>query len=135
MRFNPLKLGRLLIVCAAFAVAPVLHAADAAPGKAPEQRDAQTVINQMRLKRMTQDLSLTPEQQKKIEAIFSDEAKQIAQIQQDENLNLTDKYDKQMAIKKKTNEKITPLLTDDQRKTFEELLAKAQKKKKKRPGA
>jgi hypothetical protein len=92
------------------------------------------VLQQMRAKQLTKDLSLTEEQQKKVQVLYAAEAKELSAVQADENLTLVQKADKQLAIKAATREKIKPLLTDEQKTKWETILAK-QNKPKKKPAA
>ena len=94
------------------------------------ERDAQSVINELRLKQLTKNLSLTQEQQKQVKVLYDAEAKLMAKINDDENLTLGDRTAKKQALIKETNEKIKPVLTVEQKTKFEEQLAKATARKK-----
>ena len=63
-----------------------LLAAETAP-----KRDAQAVLNQMRLKKYTKDLELTEEQQKKVGAILETESKEVSKLNDEPNLSITDR--------------------------------------------
>ncbi len=96
----------------------------------PRRKDSLALLSQMRVKRLTKELSLTEEQQKKMLALYDDEAKQLAVIQADPSLNINQSYEKQMAIKKVTDAKVPPLLTAEQKTKYEAYVAKITPKKK-----
>src|SRR4051794_34532892 len=73
------------------------RAADAPP------KDAIALLSQIRLKQLTKELTLTEEQQKKIQSLFNDEGARIRVIQSDEAADSNQKREKQTAIKKETN--------------------------------
>ena len=100
-----------------------------APG-AETKKDAQTVLAEMRLKKFTKDLSLNPDQQKKVQALFDEENGPIAKLNQDTSLTTKARADKVSELRSATYTKIKPLLDTTQLATFEKMLAKAAPKKK-----
>lgn len=103
----------------------------ARPAQAAEaKRDAQTVMNEMRLKKWTKDLELTAEQQKKVQSLYDEEAKQIAAIDSDAKVGVNERVAKVNTLRQETFVKMKPVLTPAQLETFEKLLAKMQPKKK-----
>jgi periplasmic protein CpxP/Spy len=93
-------------------------------------RDPQAVLNQMRLKKMTQELSLTEEQQVKVRALLEAEAAKMSAVQNNSALSYSDRVAEQNAIKKESGAKLQALLTDEQKQKVEALAAKNSKKKK-----
>jgi len=120
---NSLIVG--LLVATGLATTPGSNAADGA-----KQKDALTLISQMRVKQLTKELSLTEEQQKKVQALFDEEAKRLAVIQANDGLDINQKYEKKMAIKKESNENLPPLLTTEQKAKLEEMKTKPTRRKK-----
>ncbi len=96
----------------------------------PAKKDAQTILNEMRLKKFTKELELTEDQQKKVQSIFDAEAQEIAKLGQDATLSITDRRAKTQKLQQETNAKIKPVLTPAQLEKFEKLLAKPAPKKK-----
>ncbi len=68
--------------------------------------------------RLAKRLQLTTEQEVRLKAILEDSRLQI-------NAGRTELQSKMETIRARTNEKITAILTDDQRKTFQQLLSEA----------
>jgi len=73
-----------------------------------------------RLKRMTDQLTLTQEQQDKIKPILEDNQKQM-QALRDNGASMEDNREKMMKVRNESNEKIKAVLNDDQKKKFEEM--------------
>jgi hypothetical protein len=117
----------ILVLSALLCLVPVLVAADN-NGTAP--KDAQSVINGMRLKKITKDLDLTDEQQKKVQALFAEEAQTISKLNGD--LSVTERSSKVTEIRQATFAKIKPLLTAPQLEKFEKMQADARKPKQKK---
>lgn len=74
------------------------------------------------LKFLTDKLSLSPDQQPKIQAILEDQRAQMQTIWQDNSLSREDKTGKAQIVREATNTKIRAVLTDDQRKKFDSML-------------
>ena len=94
------------------------------------RKDALAMLSQMRVKRLTTQVALTEEQQKKVLALYDDEAKKIAVVQTNEDLDINQKYEKRVVIQKETDGKLTPLLTAEQNVKYEAYKAKTTPKKK-----
>ena len=109
------------------ALAPV-RAAEDANGKAP--KNASNVLNEVRLRQLTKNLTLTEEQQNKVRAIFALEAEKIAKIDAS-GVSLGDRTTKINALKKETQETIRPLLTPEQLAKYDLQIQQAEKRKKK----
>ena len=71
-----------------------------------------------RLKRMTDQLTLTQEQQDKIKPILEDQQKQMDEMRA---AGGPPDRDKMMKVRSEGNEKIKAVLNDDQKKKFEEM--------------
>lgn len=112
-----------------FSSSPLRAADNGAP------KNAQAILNEMRVKQLTKSLELTDDQQKKIKALYDEEAKQIKAANDDENLTLMQRREKGQAASKATREKIKPLLTAEQNKKWDEQIAKQTQPRKKNPAA
>lgn len=123
---SPNKFVRLFIAfaCTCLVTVATVTAAEA-------KKDAQSVLNELRLKKWTKDLTLTEEQQKKVQGLFDDEQKEIAKVDGLADLDINQRRTKVDDLRRGTYDKMKPLLTPEQLETFEKLLAKAAKPKKK----
>ena len=122
---TPMKRLSLLALCAWFALLPTLTAADANGG----QTDPVAIMNGLRLKKLTKDLELTDDQQKKVMALFEEEAKATAKYRQDGDM-LPERKVKIKEAQEVTATKIKALLTPPQLEKFEKLRAPPTKAKK-----
>jgi ATP sulfurylase len=124
MKFHhSLRWLALVIVTAFFLHSPAASAAEA-------KRDAQSVVNEMRLKKWTKDLSLTAEQQKKVQTILDEEGQQIAKLDADSTVDLNARKTKVNDLRQASYTKIKPVLNAEQLASFEKMLVKMQPKKK-----
>jgi hypothetical protein len=114
----------------ALAVMSALFLLSFAASAAEAKKDAQSVMNEMRLKKWTKDLTLTPEQQKKVQVILDEEGQQIAKLDENTAGDLNKRKTKVDELRLETYAKIKPILSTLQLETFEKLLAKMQPKKK-----
>lgn len=114
-----------MLLLATLAFPSMMLAAETAP-----KRDAQAVLNQMRLKKYTRDLELTEEQQKKVGAILEAEGKEISKLDGEPNLSISERSKKVQALHQDTYAKMKPLLTPAQLEKFEKALTKSAPKKK-----
>src|SRR5260221_2853329 len=73
------------------------------------------------VKEMTDRLSLTDDQQGKIKTILEDTRDQMQKIRADDSLSQEDKMAKGRALRETANGKIRELLTDEQKKKFDQL--------------
>jgi hypothetical protein len=102
----------------------------AAEVKANPQQDPQVLVNRIRLRQMTQQLTLTDEQQKKCQAYLDEQAVLIGAVQRDTALPMDQKLKKQDAIAKEYKAKLKTTLTDEQRAKWDASEAKAAARKK-----
>ena len=124
MKFHhSLRWLALVIVSASFLLSPMASAAEA-------KKDAQSLMNEMRLKKWTKDLELTGEQQKKVQTILDEEGQQIAKLDADSTVDLNARKSKVSELRQATYTKIKPVLNAEQLASFEKMLAKMQPKKK-----
>jgi len=122
--------NRICLTLLAFvlsALAPV-RAAEDANGKTP--KNAANVLNEVRLRQLTKNLTLTEEQQNKVRALFVLEAEKIAKIDAS-GVSLGERTTKINALKKETQETIRPLLTPEQLAKFDLQIQQTEKRKKK----
>jgi Spy/CpxP family protein refolding chaperone len=73
------------------------------------------------VKELTEKLSLTDDQQGKIKTILEDTRDQMQKIRADDSLSQEDKMAKGRGLRETANGKIRELLTDDQKKKFDQL--------------
>jgi Spy/CpxP family protein refolding chaperone len=81
------------------------------PRMSPEQR----------LEQLDQTLKLTDDQKSKIKPILEDQQKQMDALRSDSSLSQEDRRAKMRSIMQESNGKIRDLLTDDQKKQFDEM--------------
>ena len=73
------------------------------------------------VKDLTEKLSLTEDQQGKIKTILEDTRDQMQKLRADESMSQEDKRTKAQALREAANGKIRDLLTDDQKKKFDQM--------------
>jgi hypothetical protein len=120
-----MKRFSLIMLCAFLGLLPTLRAAD------NNGKDAAAVMNSMRLKRLTKDLDLTEDQQKKVMALLNEESKVTAQYRENGNLSVPERSAKIKEAQQVTYGKVKPLLTPPQLEKFEKLQAASTRTKKK----
>jgi protein CpxP len=81
------------------------------------------------VQRMVSQLNLTADQKAKIDPILADDSKQVRALK-DSGLGADDQAKKKEEIRKTTDEKIKPILTDDQWKKLLDLRTEDATKKK-----
>ena len=120
----------VLVLCTGTLGSTMVHAQDGPPppqgrrggpggpgGGGPEQQQRQ-------LERMTQELSLTPDQVTSIKAIQDDGRKQGMAVREDESIAGPDKRTKMMAITEASQTKIKAVLTADQKVKYDAMMEK-----------
>lgn len=121
---TPAKFLGLLALCVALSSSTFTsHAAETA------QRDPRAVVNSLRLKNLTKNLELTADQQKHVQGLFDEEAKEIAKLP--ESLTAMQRADKIKEMQQVSYGKMKPTLTPTQLEKWEKMQADANKKKKK----
>ena len=85
------------------------------------------------VQRMVDQLDVTADQKAKLDPLLEEDAKQIRALRDDASLSAEDRQKKRAEIRKATDAKIKPILTDEQWKKLEQLREerKAQQDKKK----
>jgi Spy/CpxP family protein refolding chaperone len=73
------------------------------------------------VKQLTERLNLTDDQQGKVKAILEDGRTQMQKLRGDDSMSQEDKMSKMRGIHDATTAKIRDILTDDQKKKFDEL--------------
>jgi len=76
-----------------------------------------------RLAHMTQMLNLTTDQQAKIRPILDNESQQMQTLRSDSSMSRDDKMTKMRSIRESSMTQITPILTPDQQKKWEQMQA------------
>ncbi len=73
------------------------------------------------VKNLTEKLSLTDDQQGKVKTILEDTRSQMMKVMQDDSMSREDKMAKGRSLRETANGKIRDLLTDDQKKKFDDM--------------
>ena len=113
----------LLVIALAFSTALAVRAAAspmqdaAADQSAPPQRQMPSVDDQM--KKLTQELTLTADQQAKIKPILEDQRTQMEAIRSDTQGTRRDHFMKMRDIHSGTVTKVKEVLNDDQKKKYD----------------
>lgn len=84
------------------------------------------------VKNLTEKLSLTDDQQTKVKAILEDTRSQSMKIFQDDSMSREDKMSKIRTLREAGNGKIREVLTDDQKKKFDDLQKENQERMRQR---
>src|ERR1051325_1194114 len=121
---------RLLLLC----LVPFLVYGCSKDEEASSAQDprAAEVRNAAKLKQLTSGLSLTPEQQAKVKALFAEESAAIEKINTEASRNGTERVKQIIGVRTNTYEKIRPLLTPEQSAKFDDQIAKLEGRKKRR---
>jgi protein CpxP len=107
-----------LLACGAYAQSP------GGPGGQGERRGGRmgrgpmSVDDQVKL--LTGKLQLTDDQQTKVKAILEDQHQQSEALRKDESVSREDRMTKFRALREASDSKIRELLTDDQKKAFDQ---------------
>jgi len=88
-------------------------------GQGPGGRGPMSPADQV--KDLTEKLSLTEDQQGKIKTIMEDTRDQMQKLRADDSMSQEDKMAKGRALREASNGKIRDLLTDEQKKKFDQL--------------
>jgi Spy/CpxP family protein refolding chaperone len=124
------RVATAVCVVVSFVALPSFAADDApAPAPAPK-RDAQTVLNEMRMKSLVKELELTDEQKPKVQKLLDEEYVVVTKIREDQSLSLVERADKIKAAQNDTYGKLKPILTEKQAEKLDSLRAKTGRKKK-----
>lgn len=94
-------------------------------------KDAQSALVSIRLKKLTKDLDLTEEQQKKVFELLQAESKGLEKVRTDDRISFTERSAKIKEAQLATYAKMKPLLTEAQLQKFEKMLTSSTKPKKK----
>jgi Spy/CpxP family protein refolding chaperone len=84
------------------------------------------------VKNLTEKLSLTDDQQAKVKTILEDTRSQMMKVMQDDSISREDKMAKGRSLREASNGKIRDLLTDDQKKKFDDMQKEAQERMRQR---
>ena len=71
------------------------------------------------VKRLTDRLNLSADQQSTIKPILEDQQQQMASLREDTSLSREDRMSKMRSIRESTTSKISAILNDDQKKQYE----------------
>jgi len=130
-----IKIIVLAAVCllALAAVAQSNPPAQGGGGNQPQgQRGPMSVDDQ--LKNLTDRLSLTADQQGKIKPILEDRNQQMQALRNDQSLTQDDRRTKGRAIQEASTQKIRDVLTDDQKKKYDDMQQEMRDRQRQRQG-
>ncbi len=117
----------LAALCAGVSTA---HAADINAPAAPK-RDSLGVMNDLRMKSLTQQINLTGEQQVKVLQLLNEESALTAKVREDVTLTASNRIGRIKAAQAETYARMKPLLTAEQNEKFESIRSRTAPKKKK----
>jgi Spy/CpxP family protein refolding chaperone len=100
-------------------VAPSLQAQDAKPGDRPRGGGRQDPAE--RLKMMKEQLSLTDEQTKKVEAVFAKNQDKYKEVRENKDLSQEDRRAKMAELRKAEAEEMKGILTPEQQEKAKKL--------------
>jgi periplasmic protein CpxP/Spy len=86
------------------------------------------------IKMMSDRLNLTPDQQTKIKPILEDQRTQAQALRKDESLSDDDRRNKMRTLRESTNSKVRDILTEDQKKQFDEMQQQMRDRGRQQPG-
>ena len=82
----------------------------------------QPMSTDQRLQMLTQQLSLTSDQQTQIKPILENESQQMQSLRSDNALSQQDRMSKMQAIRQNANSQIKPILTADQQTKWQQMM-------------
>ena len=91
----------------------------------PSAAQDQKAAKRQQVEQLAASLNLTPEQKEKLAPILKEEAAKLKAIRDDQSLAKPDRRAKLQAIQKETQEKVRPILTEEQNKKWDEARAQA----------
>ena len=125
-----MKIFRKLALLAVCALATVAFAQQDTPppqGGAEGQGHRRGMMStDDQLKSLTEKLNLTSDQQAKVKPILEDTHSQMQKIMQDESSSREDKMTKMRSLHESASSKIRDILTDDQKKKFDDMQTEMQ---------
>jgi len=102
------------------------------PGQMSGQGSMQPARGVNRLERISRELNLTEAQKSQVKPILEDEENQLKALRTNTSLSREQQREKAREIRQATWEKIKPLLTPEQLKKREEMMAKGRERLEKR---
>ena len=118
-----LRMMSLAVLCAAFIFAVSAFAQEQGAAGQEQQAPRRGMMQspQERLDAMTKALNLTDDQKAKIKPILENETKQMQDMRANTEMSREDRMTKRRDIMTKTNDDIKAVLTDEQKKKFDEM--------------
>jgi hypothetical protein len=104
-----------------------------ATGQAEQGEHRQMPSIDDQVKRLSDRINLTDDQQAKAKTILEDQHVQAQALMKDDSLSQDDKKQKFMSLRQTTISKIKDILNDDQKKEFDAYLAEMQSAPKEKP--
>lgn len=95
--------------------------ADGKPGRAAGAASRPMLNPEARLKMLTDKLSLTPEQQEKVKAVYAKNVDKLKAMREDKSLSEDAKREKFSEMRKSEMQEIQAMLTPEQREKMKEL--------------
>ena len=118
-RIRLLAIGTLMMA-ALTAGAQQSSAASAADDQQKQSAQSEDPVEQ-HLKKLSKDLNLTPEQEDQARPILREMHDSMARAEQNQNLSDDERKEQKHAAFIKADGQIRPILTDDQKKTLDQL--------------
>jgi hypothetical protein len=91
----------------------------------PSAARDQKAAKRQQVEQLAASLNLTPEQKDKLAPILREEAGKLKAVRDDQSLSKPDRRAKLQSIQKETQERVRPILTEEQNKKWEEARAQA----------
>ena len=125
----------LLAVCALAVAAFAQNAPppQGGPGDGPGHRRGMPSADDQ-VKNLTEQLSLTDDQQARAKTILEDTHSQMQKLRQDDSMSREDKMAKMQSLHETASGKIREILTADQQKKFDDMQKEMQDNMHQRPG-
>lgn len=123
-----MKLERMFVLFATSLLGAAAFAQQKPPPSPPpggghqpqgQRRGMPSVDDQVKM--LSDRLNLTADQQTKIKPILEDQRTQAQELRKDDSLSDDDRRNKMRTLRESTNSKIRDVLTDDQKKQFDEM--------------
>jgi periplasmic protein CpxP/Spy len=128
---KPLLALTLSAFLGAAVAAPAPQSADAQAGGQEGHaghRGGQAMDPQKRVDMLAKRLNLTDDQKQKLLPILTEQQEKMKSIRDDSSLSRDDRFQKMRDLREETDNKINPILTDEQRQKYAEMQQKARER-------
>lgn len=116
-----MKLFSIALALLAFTLAPLASAQDKKPDAPPSpgKRDMDTVLLDVRMRKLVTDLALTDDQRDKMRPIIANEIAQFKSFRADEKLTEADRVRKEQEVREAAKPKLQAFLSAEQFAKYE----------------